>query len=246
VQLVFFMHKITIIVLFLAFSTTVIFTELAFQDYLAKLYPSYEQKLSSKAQSTYKKVEDLFQSEASIPDSKNQVEEPALAGSLRAATTPKEALKVDPEIKEIKQQKLPEDSQSIFNPVFLETLLSIKLQPRAFNNRLFELVDVDSRYIENATEYVYKAEGTEYLVLSEVQINTIKSPESLFDELKALAESLPGIETNQTDTFFDKSFYLNNKTKTQQVYLIGLKGERIVGMYYYKSFHPRLKVQFGN
>ncbi len=243
------MNKITIIILFLAFSSTVIFTELAFQDYLGKLYPSYEKELSAKASSSYKSLEELFksQSESSKDTSTPKTEAPqttsALSGALQIATNAS-----DTKEESASKQEAPEvaDADLILQKDFLSSLLNVKLVEREFNQQLFSLINIDSADYLYAKEFAYQNDDKDYIVLNEIQLQDYKNPSNYFAELKAIAESLPEVETNQTDAFFDQSFYLNNKTKTQQVYLIGIKDSKIITMYYYKNFHQRFKVQFGN
>ncbi len=239
------MNKITIIALFLAVSSTVIFTELALQDYLGKVYPSYQKEITAKATSSFQNLEELFKSDGQQPQQGTQPQasqkevNPQLSGSLLVLPdSPKQG-------NETTKTKAEPAQEKVFQQNYLSSLLAVKLSPQKFNQQLFQLIQIDSPEITGSNQLVYKDQDRVLISLSEIDMSSESAAQNYLIELKALAESLPEITTNQTDSFFEKSFYLNHKSKVDQVYLIGQKDNKILAMYYYKNFHPSLKVNFG-
>jgi hypothetical protein len=114
-----------------------------------------------------------------------------------------------------------------------------------YENRLFQLIDTTSLNLSGAAAADINvgsaAIGSSYELKSRTPVDAEKN----FDEIRILANSFPSIDTNQTNQFGDRSFYINHLVKVGEVFLVVQQDAVIYAFSYKKEYHETFKTFFG-
>lgn len=235
------MHKITVIIIFLAFTVTSVITELVLQDYIAKIYPDFDQSVTQAAKTSVKSIEDLFNQEgkeAKVDPVKTKEVQTDLAGSL---TLTKEEDESPKEINE--SQDLPKEDR-FFDKKSLESFFTLRLKEESFNNQVFGRVKVEPFQLRSSVVLRHIKNNQTFIDFTELHFDTDLSAKNFYNELSALAESYSDISVNTTDTYFNSSYFVNFDNAKDSVHLVGLKDQKVLLLQYLKNFHPIIKANY--
>lgn len=235
------MHKITVIIIFLAFTVTSVITELVVQDYIAKIYPDFDQNVTQTAKTSVKSIEDLFskdieESAVETQESKTQSASTNLAGSLTIGK--KE------EVKSVEAPAVPSEKDQFFDKMSLESFFTLKLKNEAFNNQVFARIKVEPFQLKSSQVLRHVKNEQTFIDFTELHFETALSAKNFYNELSALAESFSDISINVTNSYFDESYFVNFENSKDAVYLVGLKEGKVLLLQYLKNFHPIVKANY--
>lgn len=237
------MHKITVIIIFLAFTITSVITELVVQDYIAKIYPDFDETVTQTAKTSVKSIEDLFNQEVEnnldVKPVKPNESKNNLAGSLKLVNN--DDSKSSKPSKEVKE--LPEEDY-FFDKKSLESFFTLKLNMKAFNNQVFGRIKVEPFQLIASRSLSHIKNDESFINFTELHFETILSAGNFYNELNALAESYSDISVNTTDTYFESSYFVNFDSNKDSVHLVGLKNGKVLLLQYLKNFHPIIKANY--
>jgi len=121
----------------------------------------------------------------------------------------------------------------------------LSLVPAVYDQRLFQLIDTTPLRIQNANYAVLEVENGTIGSVYEFVFRTTVDAENAFDEIRILSNSFPNIDTNQTNQFGDRSYYINHLVKVGEVFLVVRKDNIVSAFAYKKDYHETFKTFFG-
>jgi len=240
------MQKFTIFTIIFSTIVITIIAELVVSDYLQKLYAN-PQNLQASAISSSNfenfvapfEQQDVEQSETAelarrlqqIAGTQTPVAEQDLSQApieQNVATAPT-----------ISTQTAPLTRVSNLLPAL--RIQGLQLSPKVYDNRLFQLISTEAL---DATRSTFATLDIDQEVMGSVYEFLFRTPvdaENAFDEIRILANSFPNIDTNQTNQFGDRSFYINNLVKVGEVFLVVQKDNYVYAFGYKRDSHETFK-----
>lgn len=251
------MQKFTIFTIIFSTLVITIIGELVVQDYLQKVYNP------SSLQANALGAGDIQDYVAPFDAASDQTEEQSSVAELTARlqelanNTNPDSTKEDSSQETDADSVRPNSREELINANSeqpferIESLLpalqieGLALSKDSYNQRLFQLIDTSSLDFVS-TEYAVlnqndQAVGSAY----EFELRTAVDAENAFDEIRILANSFPSIDTNQTNQFGERSYYINHLVKVGEVFLVIQDQNKIFAFAYKKEFHEKFKTFFG-
>lgn len=222
------MQKITIIAVLLSAIVLSIAAELVSQDYLQKVHPEIEEQV----QTNVLKL-------GSFSDYIQQKE------TIDQAEVTQEILdEADPE-------ETPElDVNEFPSSVKLETLVRslditrLQLESKPAPDRLFDSFQISKEQALKNVYAILKSDGSTIASIEEITTDDVKKTKQIFEEIKAVANSIPSFNINQTDQFGTNSFYINPDEEIESAFLVAYEGTVIYAVAYQKTYHEQFKDWF--
>lgn len=249
------MQKFTIFTVIISTIVITVIAELVIQDYLQKLYnPGTALQANTLGQTAYVapfKNNTQEASDSNLDELKQRLQD------LAQKNTPDTNTDSDAVTDTAESELRPSSRQEILNNNAIipfervESLLpalqipDLKIDKQAYNKRLFQLIDTSS--INFAAESFGLILSRQDTIGSTYEFSLLTSvdAENAFDEIRILANSFPNIDTNQTNQFGDRSFYINHLVKVGEVFLVVQQENQIFAFAYKKEYHETFKTFFG-
>lgn len=220
------MQKLTILAVLLSAIVLSIAAELVSQDYIQKVRPEIEDQVQAnilKLGSFTDYIED-----------KEVIDQ--------AETTQEIIDEIDPST-ELNPSPLP-------TSVRLETLITaldiprLQLVPADTPAKLFDSFQISDDLIVKNVYALIASDGQTIASIQEITTDDEKKTLQIFEEIKAVANSIPSFNVNQTNEFGDRSFYINPSQAVDSAFLVNQKGIIIYAVAYQKDYHDSFKDWF--
>lgn len=237
------MQKFTIFTIILSTLIITVIAELVVQDYLQKVYSPSTQSLQANTLGTSNFDDFIAPFTAETKEDSNASELadrikaliPKSSDSENDTTSTAEVIVQDTNIKPF--ARLIQLSPAM-------QINGLNYQESAYNNKLFQLIDTTTLTLSKTSFANIQVDNTIIGSAYELESRTSVDAEQNFDEIRILANSFPNIDTNQTNQFGDRSFYINHLVKVGEVFLVVQKGTTIYAFSYKKDYHETFKTFF--
>lgn len=117
--------------------------------------------------------------------------------------------------------------------------LNLKTPP--FSGKLFQMIElagIDNESVAKLNIF----QGQEYTAtVYEIPMDDLSGASELYEFIKEDAKNKPQIAVNETNSFLEGSFYINNSKKSKIAFLISKKANNIFAFEYAHRFHPLIK-----
>jgi hypothetical protein len=219
-------QKLTIIAVLLSAIVLSIAAELVSQDYIQKVHPE---------------IEDQVQANILKLGSFTDYLEPKSV--IDQAQTTQDILdEIDP------SQDI--NSSPLVTSVRLETLITaldisrLQLKPAEAPEKLFDSFQISEELMTLNVYALIASDSQTIASIQEITTDDEKKSKQIFEEIKAIAGSVPSFDINQTNEFGDQSFYINPTQEVDNAFLVNQKGTLIYAVAYEKQYHDEFKEWF--
>lgn len=225
------MQKITILAVLLSALIISITAEMLSQDYIQTVRPDLEQSIEANVLKVASFTDYIQQQE--VLDTAQNAQELLEDNTDETSPSNTETETVDPS-----------------TSVRLETLIRALDIPRlnfSFEQvpvRVFESFQLQSNAISREVYGLIKSDTTTIASIREITSDDQQKSLQVYQELKAIAESVPNFTVNETNEFGDSSFYINPITENNSAFLVNQKDNLIYAVAYQKNFHDAFKQWF--
>ena len=226
------MQKITILAILLSVIVITITAEMLSQDYIQTVRPDIEQTIQSNVLKVASFTDYIRQQEI--------LDTAQIAQELLDDSSPNSPQSPD----------LNRNQVTILKSVRLETLItalnvpSLNFQFETPPDRVFGSFDLQSNAIARVVYGVINSDNTAIASIREITSNDQQRSLQVYQELKAIASSVPTFTINETNEFGDNSFYINPNQDSDSAFLINQKDNLIYAVAYQKRFHDSFKQWF--
>lgn len=221
------MTKFTLFTLFLATTIVVIVAELLVNDYIRT--PDLRHQLAA----------NVFQtSQQSAPSV------PVVPDSAPTAPTPTSATPGTPAVplNAATAQNAPSITFSLINESGFK---DATLQRVPFNGVLFESIDLrDFKSVPVLQQNLLENNKKSVASFYEFNANSRLLANEIYDLLKGKSGKLMGASINETNSFGDRSFFVNFPDRKEQAFLIVKLGDRVYALSYVKGIHASIVMLF--
>jgi hypothetical protein len=221
-------QKITIIAVLLSAIVLSIAAELVSQDYLQKVHPEIEDKVQANV---------------------------LKLGSFSDYIQQKETIDQAETTQEILDEAAPEETPQLDTSEFpssvrVETLIRsldiprLQLEAKAVPSKLFDSFQISKTQAQKDAYIVIKSDGNIIASIEEIITDDEKKSKQIFEEIKAIVNSIPSFNINQTNQFGENSFYINPNEEIESAFVVIHKGTLIYAVAYQKAYHEQFKAWF--
>ncbi|HBB02685.1 TPA: hypothetical protein DCZ16_02750 [Candidatus Peregrinibacteria bacterium] len=138
-------------------------------------------------------------------------------------TTQAETPAQDAKLTEI--QKLLEDIKLNTEKLTPEQLTSVgfksaKITPVTFEGRVFQIVDVSDILNAHSGEFNITDGKNIFAVVAEMQFQTQLEAQDVFNLVKTRIKGMPGVSINESNTFGDGSYFMNDSKRIGSAFLV--------------------------
>jgi hypothetical protein len=235
------MQKFTIFTIILSTLIIAIVAELVIQDYVQKLNSEsllQANTFGSSFVAPYNNAEESLEPEnTALAELNKRLQEIATNNSSASEIT--------------EDTTSPETIEPAIPFSRIQTLLpalrieGLELTSATYNQRLFQLIDTTPLDIPTVNYATLDTDSDTVASVYEFTFRTSVDAENGFDEIRLLANSFPNIDTNQTNQFGDRSYYINHLVKVGEVFLVVRQENLVTAFAYKKEYHDIFKTFFG-
>ncbi len=232
------MQKFTIFTIIFSVIVVSITAELVIQDYLQKLYPPAE---TLQADSITREDFEVFVPDTSEPAAEDPEED----------DPEEEEDRVTSKVKEILDRKKAENTLSSADETSSVKLLmpalnvdGVKFRQDDYPGRLFGLIETEDLDIRSVLYGLFTLSDTVIGSSFEMKFKTELDAEKAYRTLIVRGNNLDGVETNETNQFGERSFYINVAVKVNQVFILFQQDNFIYAFGYPTNLHEKFKAFF--
>lgn len=227
------MQKLTILAILLSTVVISITAEMLSQDYIQTVHPEIEEKVESNVLKLGSFTDYIQQQE--VLDTAENAQD-LLDPSAKESETP--------------ETDNQQGNQTFDTSVTLETLIVALDVPRLnfeFSTppaRVFESFQLQSDAISKTVYGVVQSDSNTIASIREITSDNQQKSLQVYQELKAIAQSVNTFTVNETNEFGDNSFYINPNSETDSAFLVNQKGSIVYAVAYQKAYHDAFKEWF--
>lgn len=133
-----------------------------------------------------------------------------------------------------------EPRESEFQTI-LEQSGFVDIKEAPFSGKLFELFDFGTYQPDSTTVFQMNDLNSLIGIAAEIQLQDEITAQELYTLLQNKTKVYTELSINETNSYGDRSFYINHKKKPDEAFLIVRMKNVLYGLAYVKSYHPRIK-----
>lgn len=235
------MSKFTIFTVILSISVVTVTADLAMRDYFAESQANVlggeeiSPVISDPADAAKEEEGDLAgQGQGGQSGLGEQNELSASASQQISASAATAQSAVPPTV-------IPPPSATITQELIRQADFSGSLSEKAFNGRIFQLLDITKNPVDGMSLYEISENGVAVVSITEIAVRDEIRALQLYMLLQNKTKPYIDLSLNETNAYGDRSFYVNHAKKPDEAFLIVKIGKMLYSFAYVKSFHPQVK-----
>ncbi|MBI4995221.1 hypothetical protein HZC21_06345 [Candidatus Peregrinibacteria bacterium] len=214
------MNKFTIFTVILAVSVITVTADLALRDYFSK--NEQVSVLTEDEKIPQEDVDYTYYTEDKKPE-------------------PQPELKPQPEPQPISSEIIPQP-KSLINENLINSAGFIgQFSEKQFTGKIFQLLDITKNPVDAVYEYQIKENGSPIVVVDEIALRDEIRALQLYYLLQNKTKTYIDLSLNETNSYGDRSFYINHAKKPDEAFLTVKIGSRLYLFAYVKSYHTQIK-----
>lgn len=158
-----------------------------------------------------------------------------------AAAPQVEEQRAESEIESRPQSKLITPEPSPLNSDLIKQSGFTDVFDKAFEGKVFELLDVTNIPVTDISLYEMHAEGVPVASISEIALADEIRALQMYELLQNKTKPYIDLSLNETNVYGQGSFYINHAKKPDEAFLVIKLGKRIYSIAYLKFYHPEVK-----
>lgn len=118
---------------------------------------------------------------------------------------------------------------------------SVIFNEEQFQGKVFQLLDITQFAVEAISFYELKAEDSPIASITEIALRDEIRAIQLYTLLQNKTKTYIDLTLNETNSFGDRSFYINHAKKPGEAFIAVRIGRTIYAFAYVKVYHPEIK-----
>lgn len=137
--------------------------------------------------------------------------------------------------------KNPITQSAFLNKNLLQRVGFSEITVKAFRGKIFDLFDISKQRFSSVLSFEVKENNSIIATVTEIEMPDEISAQELYRLIQNKSKVYIDLFVNETNTYGDRSFYVNHQRKPDEAFLIVRMRNYLYTLAYFRDYHSRIK-----